>query len=263
MCWSAVIRGQFVSGSDVTFALVQCPAVKGRIDLNLQNHLKYVALAAENGADIVVFPELSLTGYEPELASDLALDTSADADPVMLLSEAAQTQGVIVVSGSPLQSDGTRPYIGALISYPSGKTELYRKQHLHPGESDYFIAGNESCFISYKGQQIALAICADFCNPDHAADAKAASADAYLCSVLISENGFALDSQLLQSRALESGFPVLMANYSGETGGWKSSGKSRVWSSDGEVIAASENSESALVLCTLSNAKVTGKVLHI
>ncbi|WP_432470360.1 carbon-nitrogen hydrolase family protein [Amphritea sp. HPY] len=252
-----------MKSSDVTFALVQCPAVKGRIDLNLQNHLKYVALAAANGADIVIFPELSLTGYEPELASDLALDTSADADPVIPLSEAAQTQGVIVVSGGPLQSDGTRPYIGALISYPSGITELYRKQHLHPGESEYFIAGNESYVISYKGQQIALAICADFCNPDHSAEAKAAGADAYLCSVLISENGFAPDSQLLQSRARENVFPVLMTNYSGETGGWKSCGKSRVWSSDGEVIIASEGSENSMVLCTLSNGKVSGKILDI
>lgn len=252
-----------MNGSNVTFALVQCPAVKGRIDLNLQSHLKYVALAVENGADIVVFPELSLTGYEPELASDLALDTSADTDPVMLLSETARQQGVIVISGSPLQSEETRPYIGALISYPSGITELYRKQDLHPGESDYFISGDESYVISYKSQRIALAICADFCNPDHAADAEAAGADAYLCSVLISENGFSVDSQLLQSRALEHGFPVLMANYSGATGGWMSCGKSRVWSSDGEVIVASEGNESGMVLCTLSNGKVSGKVLHI
>jgi len=250
-----------VNGIDVTFALVQLPAVKGRIDLNLNNHLEHVALAAENGADIVVFPELSLTGYEPQLVHNLAIDI--DSDPVRLLSEAAQKHGVIVISGCPLLSDETRPYIGALITYPSGKTDLYRKQHLHPGESDYFIAGGESYVISYKGQQIALAICADFCNPDHAADAKAAGADLYICSVLISENGFAVDNQLLQSRALENGFPVLMANYSGETGGWKSCGKSRVWDSDGEVIVASENSERELLLCTLSNGKVSGKVLSI
>lgn len=254
-----------MNNSDVIIALVQYQAVKGRIDLNLKKHLEHVALAAENGADIVVFPELSLTGYEPELASDLAiaLDTEADADPVVLLSEAAQKQGVIVISGCPLKSDETRPYIGALIFYPSGRTDLYRKQHLHPGESDYFIAGGESYVISYKGQQIALAVCADFCNPNHAADAKAAGADAYLCSVLISENGFAVDSQLLQSRALDNGFPVLMANYSGETGGWESCGNSRVWSSDGEVIVASENSETELVLYTLSNRKVSGKVVSI
>lgn len=252
-----------MNNSDVIFALVQYQAIKGRIDLNLKMHLEHVALAAENGADIVVFPELSLTGYEPELASDLAITIDNEADPVKLLSEAAQEQGVIVISGCPLQSDETRPYIGALISYPSGESNHYRKQYLHPGESDYFIAGNERYVIRCKGQQIALAICADFCSPDHAADAKAAGADAYLCSVLISENGFAVDSQLLQSRALENGFPVLMANYSGETGGWESCGKSRTWGSDGEVIVASESSEKELVLCTLSNKQVTGKVLSI
>lgn len=252
-----------MNGSDVTFALVQCPAIKGHIDLNLKNHLKYVALAAENGADVVVFPELSLTGYEPELASDIAIDIDSESAPVIQLSAVAQKHGVVVISGCPLQSAEARPYIGALLSYPSGKTEFYRKQQLHPGESDHFIAGNDSYVISYKGQQIALAICADFCNPVHAADAKAAGADAYISSVLVSESGFSVDSQLLQSRALENGFPVLMANYSGATGGWKSCGKSRVWNSDGEVIVASENSESALVLCTLSNGKVSGKLLHI
>ncbi|GGK71838.1 carbon-nitrogen hydrolase family protein [Amphritea balenae] len=250
-----------MNNSDVIIALVQYQAVKGRIDHNLKKHLEHVALAAESGADVVVFPELSLTGYEPELASDLAI--KIDADPVMLLSEAAKKKGVIVISGCPLKSDETRPYIGALISYPSGKTDLYRKQHLHPGESDHFITGTENYDISHKGQQIALAICADFCDRDHAAKAKAAGADAYLCSVLISENGFAVDSQLLQSRALENGFPVLMANYSGETGGWVSCGKSRVWGSDGEVVVASGSSETELVLCTVSKGKVGGKVLSI
>ena len=48
-----------------------CP-VKGDVNANLDEHLRLIDLAASEGAQVVVFPELSLTGYEIELASGLA-----------------------------------------------------------------------------------------------------------------------------------------------------------------------------------------------
>lgn len=247
--------------NEVTFGLVQLPIVKGSIEQNLLEHKKCVELAARNGADVVVFPELSLTGYEPELADNLAIDVASNT--VKQLSIVAKENGVVIISGCPLKNAESRPSIGAIISYPSGKTDFYHKQHLHTGESEYFVAGKASYVFNYKEQRIALAICADFCNPIHASEAKMVNADVYLSSVLVSDNGFELDSQQLQSYASEHSFVVLMANHNCETGGWKACGKSRAWDSEGKLAVASGGDESSLVICTVKSGKVSGNILKI
>ena len=53
-------------------AIAQIAAIKGNIEKNIENHLKWIKLAIQNNAGVLVFPELSLTGYEPELAEILA-----------------------------------------------------------------------------------------------------------------------------------------------------------------------------------------------
>ena len=55
-------------------AVAQTKPVTGDIDSNIKNHITLATVAADNGADIIIFPELSLTGYEPSLAKQLATD---------------------------------------------------------------------------------------------------------------------------------------------------------------------------------------------
>jgi len=52
--------------------VAQTRPVKGDIQSNIENHKKFIDLAVSGGADTIIFPELSLTGYEPELAKELA-----------------------------------------------------------------------------------------------------------------------------------------------------------------------------------------------
>lgn len=249
------------NNSTVTFALAQISVVKGEIAQNLLVHKKAIELAANNGADIVVFPELSLTGYEPTLASKLAINEQSEI--VNALSCISQENRVVIILGCPLKSEELRPFIGSIISYPSGQTEFYCKQYLHTGESDYFIAGKGDYFLNYKAHKIALSICADFSNPIHAKKAKDENANVYLASVLISDNGFILDSQQLQAYALTHKFPVLMANHNSETGGWKTCGKSRAWNNTGQLAVAVDNNDNALIICTVFNGQVSGHVIKI
>lgn len=48
----------------------QIQPIKGDIDRNIQKHIFFINSAIENGADLIFFPELSLTGYEPTLAKN-------------------------------------------------------------------------------------------------------------------------------------------------------------------------------------------------
>ena len=52
--------------------VVQTQALKGDIAGNIARHLRFTELAIANGANMIVFPELSVTGYEPTLAAKLA-----------------------------------------------------------------------------------------------------------------------------------------------------------------------------------------------
>jgi predicted amidohydrolase len=54
--------------------VAQTKPVKGDISANIENHKKLIDRAVANRTDIVIFPELSLTGYEPELARELAIN---------------------------------------------------------------------------------------------------------------------------------------------------------------------------------------------
>lgn len=60
--------------SSFTIAAVQSNSIKGAISQNVHRHAELATAARERGADVVVFPELSLTGYEPRHAARLALD---------------------------------------------------------------------------------------------------------------------------------------------------------------------------------------------
>ena len=126
------IKDISVNNEKIIFSLVQYPSIKGDIKSNLNNHVKHIKLSAESGADIVIFPELSLTGYELELASKLAIDDTSSI--ITDLSNAAIDNNVVIISGIPLINGTDKPYIGALVSFPSGQTDFYRKQYLHPGE---------------------------------------------------------------------------------------------------------------------------------
>ncbi|MFM2483501.1 carbon-nitrogen hydrolase family protein [Celerinatantimonas yamalensis] len=235
--------------------------MKGDIKNNVNHHIEHIKLSAESGADIAVFPELSLTSYELDLAAELAIDSSVSI--VIDLSNAAIDNNVVIVSGIPLVSDSDTPYIGASVSFPSGETNFYRKQYLHPGEDKFMSAGFENYSFEFKQRKVFLGICADFTNSQHWLDANEDHADIYILSVLISKNSFAHDSEILRCKTIEHKLNIVMTNYIGETGGWLSHGNSRAWDTDGNVPISANDSDQCIVLCTIIDGSISGKIINI
>jgi predicted amidohydrolase len=58
-------------------AAAQSTSIAGDIDENVRRHAAFVRKAGEHHANVVVFPELSLTGYEPTIAKEAAIDAQA------------------------------------------------------------------------------------------------------------------------------------------------------------------------------------------
>jgi predicted amidohydrolase len=195
-----------------------------------------------------LFPELSLTGYEPDLANELAM--RADDPRLQELRDLARELRMTIVVGAPLASKGSEVHIGALSFLPDGRLSIYTKKHLHPGEETYFSTGSGGNVLDIGGMQTALAVCADFTHESHPRQAAAAGAALYAATVLISVRGYDTDAPMLRGYAKRFGMPVLMSNHGGPTGGWTSAGRSAFWDAVGnEVIAASGDGE-CIILAT-------------
>lgn len=127
------------NAAPITIALAQLPVIKAAVDENLQTHLAYIERAAALGANVVAFPELSLTGYELALFSQLAMPRNDKT--FATLTAAAVATNTVVIAGCPLHNPNGKPFIAAVMCFPSGEHTFYLKQHLHEGEDVYCAPG--------------------------------------------------------------------------------------------------------------------------
>lgn len=244
--------------SNIIVSLAQIPILKGNIQENLAMHIEFIAKSAKYKADLVVFPELSLIGYELELVEKLALQRNTI--EIDELSRSSVANNIVVIAGAPLVNDGGKPKIGAVICFPTGEVEFYAKQYLHGNESVFCSAGNKNYTLTVNGFKVGLAICADFANPLHSADMSHFNVDIYIASALISNSGFAADAALLSKIATTYNFPVLLSNHITPTGGWSACGESGVWDATGRIVATGKDIEGAMVICEISHNSVIGCV---
>lgn len=156
-------------------AAAQSCAHPADLPRNLDDHLRLMRIAQARGVRLLVFPELSLTGYEPTAAAALA--QPADTPLLQPLRQLAEQARMTTVVGLPLRSPKhAKPLIAALILGADGSLGVYAKQHLHAGEERHFSAGDGGPLLEIDGLPMALAVCADFSQPSHPAHAARAGA---------------------------------------------------------------------------------------
>jgi predicted amidohydrolase len=226
-------------------AIAQIVVEKGNLAHNLARHLFFCGLAADEKADLVVFPELSLTGYEPELAEALAVDLT---DPLWEeLKRCAREHQLVISAGMPLRTaNGIQ--IGAVQVWPDGTLQAYAKQNLYTGEDRFFVPGVNDYQFMLQQEKISMAICADISDPRLPARAHAQNATIYLAPVMVSKKGLTHDRTLLQNYAEQYGMLTVMANYGGVTGGYDCGGYSSVWSEQGELIGELAHDKEGMLL---------------
>ncbi|PNG32028.1 carbon-nitrogen hydrolase [Pseudomonas protegens] len=231
----------------LTLAAAQSVSIAGDLSANLARHQHLMGLAAQEGVQLLVFPELSLTGYEPQLVAELAL--LPDSPRLQPLRNLARELKLTTVVGMPIRLSVDGPVlIGALVLGADGSLAVYSKQHLHPGEERFFAPGSGGAPLQLGNEVLALAVCADFCHASHVQAAVDAGAGIYAAGVLISEGGYAVDSALLQGYARDHGILVLMANHGGPSGGWSCAGRSAIWGAQGQLLGAVEGVGEALLI---------------
>ncbi|PZG18640.1 carbon-nitrogen hydrolase family protein [Micromonospora craterilacus] len=209
------------------------------------NVVAHAGLVRAASARVVLFPELSLTGYELDAAP---VDP---ADPRLApLVEACAETGTLALVGAPVAGE----HIATLAVHGAGVRVAYRKMWLGPVEARRFTPGPAPAVLEVDGWRLGLAICKDTGVAEHAAGTCALRVDAYLAAILDSAAEAAVPDERALRIATTHRVFVAVASFAGSTGGGYSeaAGRSAIWAPDGSVLARAGTAPGEYVHATLT-----------
>ena len=228
-------------------ALVQFESRKGEIQYNLKRHLECVKIAVREGADLIVFPELSLSGYEPSIAADCSMHLLDER--LHSVEAVAGEKNICVALGMPLLSDSL-PFIGMAFIQKGMAVQSYAKQLLHEDEYPYFKAGNKEFMLHAAESNISFGICYESIQETHLDKAISAGADVYIASVAKPAEATVMAHDYFVERSKGLDIPLLFCNGIGPSDNFISAGRSAVWKKGDCLLALSAGMEGILFFDT-------------
>ena len=254
------------SGSDpLRVALAQINATVGDIAGNAAKIAGHTAAARDEGAALVVFPELSLSGYPPE---DLLLKTAFLEEAGAALEDlAAQTRGIVALVGFPESAEDV--YNSAAVLADGEVAAVYRKMYLPNygvfDEQRYFQSGAEAAIFELNGIPIGLSICEDIWEPGPPAMSEALAGAQLIVNLSASpyRAGYGRGRErMLVQRALDNLASIVFVNTVGGQDELVFDGHSLAVDQDGRVLARCPQFEESLTLCTIDPREVAAARLR-
>jgi NAD+ synthase (glutamine-hydrolysing) len=246
-------------------ALAQINPTVGDIDGNAAKIATRIGEARDQGAALVVFPELTLSGYPPE---DLLLKTSfLDRVAGTLEELAAQTRGIVALVGFPERAEDV--YNSAAVLADGELAAVYRKLYLPNygvfDEQRYFQSGAEAGIFELNGTPIGITICEDIWEPGPPAMTEALGGAQVIVNLSASPYrigyGHGRERMLVQ-RAVDNLAAVVFVNTVGGQDELVFDGHSVAVDQDGRVLARCPQFEESLTLCTIDPREVTSARLR-
>jgi predicted amidohydrolase len=238
--------------------VAQTRPAKGNIDINIEGHIKLVGLAVKKGADTIFFPELSITGYEPGLASELATDINDRR--LDIFQQISDKNNITIGIGLPTKK-ANGILITMIIFQPHTPRQAYSKQHLHADEVPFFINGEKQVFIDNDQQKIAPGICYETSLPVHWENAHTQGANIYVASVAKSAAGVERSTKIFSDMAKKYSMTVLLSNSLGPADNFVSAGKSAIWNTKGEMLAQLDDSHEGIIIYDTTTGQATKNIL--
>jgi predicted amidohydrolase len=151
--------------SSLTVALAQLAPRLGALDENLERHHELIGEARHEGADLVVFPELGLTGY---LLQDLNAEVAMRRDDPRLMALAQAADGLVAIVSFVEESEDHRLFIAAALLEAGAVRHVHRKVFLPTyglfDERRFFAPGSRLRAVTSErlGLRLGLSVCEDF-----------------------------------------------------------------------------------------------------
>ncbi|GAB3194332.1 carbon-nitrogen hydrolase family protein [Nesterenkonia suensis] len=243
----------------LTLALAQVPPVEigdDAVERALSRTDRLAAEAATAGADLLVLPEMHLSGYAIGRAAVEAFAEESGGPARTRMAEIARTHGVAICHGFP-ERDGPCVYNSAAFIDERG-TELLRWRKLHrfgdvdarqfdrTGFAEEGLSG-AGLVADWRGWSIGLAICYDVEFPETARRLALAGADLVVVPTANMVGFEAVSRLLVPARALENQMYVAYANYTGADESFEYNGLSLIAGPDGAPVVSAGVGEELLV----------------
>jgi predicted amidohydrolase len=236
----------------------QTKPVRGNIDANIERHLLFIDRAQSSGADLIIFSELSLTGYEPTLARKLA--TRADDERFELFQKSSDERRVSVGVGIPT-INGDRVFISMILFQPNKPPLVYSKKYLHPDEDPFFVSGANFPSITINDTSIGLAICYELSIPEHVSAARKSGAEVYVASVAKFAKGVENALKTLSDLSIQHSMPAVMVNAVGPADNGTCTGNSSVWNNKGQLVGQLGSSSEGIIVYNTVSGEVIEQTL--
>jgi len=236
----------------------QIKPVKGDIAANIARHETLIGLAASYGAGLVIFPELSVSGYEPLLAKELA--TTADDKRFDVFQQLSDGKHITIGVGMPV-SASAGVQIGMIVFQPQQPRKCYAKQLLHEDEFPYFICGEQQLMLHVKENKIAPAICYESLQPAHSENAFKSGAGIYFASVAKPSGGVEKAFRHFPLIAAKYEMIVAMSNCTGPCDNFESVGNTAIWDRSGALAGQLNDSDEGVLIMDTQTKEVIVKTL--
>jgi len=225
--------------SNLKIVLAQLNTTVGDIEGNLKKHIASANKARDElKADVIVFPELSITGYPPE---DLLFRKAFIDDAEKALQFFAKKIHDIYCLVSHPHFENDKLYNACSLIYNGEIIAYYAKQRLPNyavfDERRYFETGDKSCVVPIKGIPVGLAICEDLWAPEPVKAAVEQGARLILSpnASPFETNKLARRLAVLEKRATENNVPIIYVNNVGGQDDLIFDGGSMVVTPDGHL----------------------------
>jgi 5-aminopentanamidase len=225
-------------------AAYQGSGTSGNPSANLELIAKQARIASDLGAEILVFPELFLSGYNIGDAM-WKLAEPSDGYSLKRASEIARTHNLALLFGYP-ERDGSHVYNSSVLINSAGKQVAnYRKMHLFGSEEKrLFIPGDEFVFYKINDWLLGLLICFDIEFPESARTLALQGVQLLVIPTAITDTKIA--EITIPARALENQLFIAYINRTGTENELTYSGKSCIVGPDGSVLASADESSKLL-----------------
>ncbi|HEU4980939.1 MAG TPA: NAD+ synthase [Solirubrobacterales bacterium] len=259
-----------VEATHIRLALAQINTTVGAVDENVELAKRWIERASDAGAQLVVLPELCISGYPPEdllLRSDFLTAVREGIEEV-----AASVEGIVAVVGFPEPADRAYarfhdpvidaplpPAHNSVAVLSGGEVQgTYRKMHLPNygvfDERRYFEPGIAAATVDVDGAVVGLTVCEDLWVPGPPETEEAESGAHVIVNSSASpyhRGKIAAREAMLAGRARELGAAVALCNTVGGQDELVFDGSSVVIAEDGTILARGRQFEEGLLVCDL------------